>query len=240
MQSYSEWLQVAAEKKGISLSTEQLEQFALYYKRLVETNRQFNLTAITDEEGVYIKHFYDSLIVATEVPFNNIGSMIDIGTGAGFPGIPLKIAFPHLQLVLLDSLQKRISFMIGVVEELGLKDVQLIHGRAEEVGHHKNVRERFDLATARAVARLNVLAEYCLPFVKVGGYFVAMKGKEVNEEIIEAQGALQKLGGGNISSHTCFLPNEHGERNILLVHKKGKTPKAYPRRPGTPSRNPLR
>ncbi len=240
MQSYSEWLRIEAEKKGILLSTEQLEQFALYFKRLVETNRQFNLTAITDEEGVYIKHFYDSLIVATQVPFNNIDSMIDIGTGAGFPGIPLKIAFPHLRLVLLDSLQKRISFMTGVVEELGLKDVRLIHGRAEEVGNQKNERERFDLATARAVARLNVLAEYCLPFVKVGGYFVAMKGKEVKAEITEAQGALQKLGGGDLSVHRSLLPKEYGERNLLLVHKKRKTPKTYPRRPGTPSRNPLR
>lgn len=195
MQSYSEWLRIEAEKKGILLSTEQLEQFALYFKRLVETNRQFNLTAITDEEGVYIKHFYDSLIVATQVPFNNIDSMIDIGTGAGFPGIPLKIAFPHLRLVLLDSLQKRISFMTGVVEELGLKDVRLIHGRAEEVGNQKNERERFDLATARAVARLNVLAEYCLPFVKVGGYFVAMKGKEVKAEITEAQGGPSEIRG---------------------------------------------
>lgn len=237
---YSHWLRQESQRIEIPLSSKQLEQFSYYYKRMVETNRQFNLTAITEEEEVYIKHFYDSLTLATKVPFTQIQSMIDVGTGAGFPGIPLKIAFPHLRLVLLDSLQKRISFLTELVEELGLPDVQLIHGRAEEVGHQSDLREAFDLATARAVAKLNVLAEYCMPFVSVYGYFVAMKGKDVQEEIAEAQPALQRLGRGKLSTHAHLLPKGHGERHLLLVRKGAKTPKNYPRRPGIPTRKPLR
>jgi 16S rRNA (guanine527-N7)-methyltransferase len=235
----SQLLREQAAPLGITLTDEQLDQFAMYYERLVEKNRVMNLTAITQRDDVYIKHFYDSLLLAAVVPIDQINSLIDVGTGAGFPGIPLKIAFPHLRVVLLDSLNKRVSFLAELVRELRLDKVETIHGRAEEWGRRTGYREAFDLATARAVAKLNVLAEYCLPFVRVGGSFVAMKGPDVTEEQREGKTALQRLGGGEIADHPFTLPKEKGTRHLLVIPKRANTPKAYPRKPGTPAKQPI-
>lgn len=237
---YRNWLGgQAREYLGLELNGEQLDQFGRYYQRLVEGNRRLNLTAITEEKDVYIKHFYDSLTLTVRLPVTQLESVIDVGTGAGFPGIPLKIAFPHLQVVLLDSLNKRISFLQQLTEELGLTGVECVHGRAEEVARRRQYRESFDLATARAVAWLNVLAEYCLPFVRVGGWFTAMKGPDISEEIEESNRAVEKLGGADVDPVSLSLPQGLGERHLLMIRKESPTPKTYPRKPGTPSRKPI-
>jgi 16S rRNA (guanine527-N7)-methyltransferase len=171
---------------------------------------------------------------------DEVETLIDVGTGAGFPGIPLKIVFPHLRVVLLDSLRKRVDFLKDLIRELGLDQVEAIHGRAETVARESVYREQFDLATARAVARLPVLAEYCLPFVRVGGWFVAMKGPEAGKELEEAEGALRKLGGGDVSKEDLLLPAGKGERKLLIIRKQSPTPASYPRRPGIPVKQPLR
>jgi 16S rRNA (guanine527-N7)-methyltransferase len=233
------WLRDEVKKWDISLSKQQLTQFARYYELLVETNKVMNLTAITEPREVYVKHFYDSLTLARVLDLTRISNVIDVGTGAGFPGIPLKIAFPHLRLVLLDSLKKRVGFLQEVTDRLGLEQVECLHGRAEEVGKRKGYRQAFDLATARAVARLNVLAEYCLPFVKVEGHFVAMKGPAVEEEMHEAKRALHVLGKTTLEQVTFELPEGMGMRNILICKKRDQTPKNYPRKAGTPARQPL-
>ncbi|MGA9173762.1 MAG: 16S rRNA (guanine(527)-N(7))-methyltransferase RsmG [Thermoactinomyces sp.] len=239
MRENGEWLRQEVSEWGLTLTDEQLRQFDEYFKRIVETNKVMNLTAITEPREVYIKHFYDSLLLAKSLDMNTIGSMIDVGTGAGFPGIPLKIAFPHLQLVLLDSLKKRVQFLRETGDALGLKQVECIHGRAEDFAKRKEYRQSFELATARAVARLNVLAEYCLPFVKVGGYFISMKGPSVDEEITEAKRALFLLGKTTIEKVEFQLPEGMGTRNILIMKKRDQTPKAYPRKAGTPAKQPL-
>ncbi|MBA4549981.1 16S rRNA (guanine(527)-N(7))-methyltransferase RsmG [Thermoactinomyces intermedius] len=236
---WGSWLQQETAEWDIHLSHEQLRQFHRYYELLVEKNKVMNLTAITEEKEVYIKHFYDSLTLARVIPLNRVRSVIDVGTGAGFPGLALKIAFPHLRVVLLDSLKKRVNFLNEVVEELGLTRVECIHGRAEEFGKKKGYRQNFDLATARAVARLNVLAEYCLPFVKVGGHFIAMKGPDVKEEMEEAGKALHTLGKTTLEVKQFRLPEEMGTRSLLWMKKRDHTPKAYPRKAGTPAKQPL-
>jgi len=223
----------------LSLTEQQLEQFAKYMDQLLTTNRQMNLTSITEPFEVYGIHFYDSLTLVTMVSMERIQSVIDIGTGAGFPGIPLKIAFPHLQVVLLDSLQKRVSFLQQVIRQLGLSDIQCIHGRAEEWGRNQKYREQFDLVTARAVAKLNVLTEYCLPYVRVGGSFVAMKGAEVEEELAQAQRAFSLLGDASYQQKRLTLTNQLGQRVLIRIDKKRKTPKSYPRRAGIPKKQPL-
>jgi 16S rRNA (guanine527-N7)-methyltransferase len=236
---HRQWLESAAAELGIPLQPHQLAQFARYYERLVEVNKTMNLTAITEEKDVYIKHFYDSLTLAPLLPAESIQSLIDVGTGAGFPGIPLKIAFPHIRLTMLDSLNKRVTFLRELAEDLGLEGVEAVHGRAEEAGRQPRFRESFDVATARAVARLNVLSEYCMPFVRVGGIFAAMKGADVLEEISEAQSAISRLGGGSIRDELLSLPEGKGDRHILLVQKNKPTPKKYPRRPGIPAKQPI-
>ncbi|SDX28035.1 16S rRNA (guanine527-N7)-methyltransferase [Marininema mesophilum] len=235
-----EWLQEeAASQLNVDLNERQLDQFETYLTHLLEVNQHMNLTAITDKKEVYIKHFYDSLALATHVNMKEISSIIDVGTGAGFPGLALKIAFPEIRLVLLDSLQKRISFLKGVAETCGLKDVEAVHGRAEETGQNTLYREKFDLATARAVAKLNVLSEYCLPFVRLDGFFAAMKGPDIQEELSLGKKAVVKLGGTITETHTLSLPEEMGDRSIILVKKGSSTPKSYPRKAGTPQRKPL-
>jgi 16S rRNA (guanine527-N7)-methyltransferase len=234
------WLKSAVQSWGLHLTEKQLDQFARYYEILIETNKVMNLTAITEIHEVYVKHFYDSLTLSKVVSMNQIGSTIDIGTGAGFPGIPLKIAFPHIRLVLLDSLKKRINFLQEVVNQLGLEDVECIHGRAEEWGHRQGYRESFDLVTARAVAKLNVLAEYCLPFAKVGGYFIAMKGAAALEELSEAKQALGILGKAKVKEFSFHLPEEMGERHLLIINKHKSTPKMYPRKAGIPTKQPIK
>lgn len=236
----SHWLQErVAQDLQIQLNDQQLKQFAQYYELLITTNQKFNLTAITEEREVYIKHFYDSLTLAKVLTFDQLHSLIDIGTGAGFPGIPLKIAFPHLKVVLMDSLQKRVRFLQTVVTQLGLQHVTCLHGRAEDMGHETAYRQQFDLATARAVAKLNVLAEYCLPFVKVGGHFIAMKGSSVREEIEQARNGLKRLGNATYQVNSFMLPENKGERKIIHVKKRNSTPKSFPRKAGTPKRQPL-
>lgn len=228
--------QVLAEN-GINLNENQLAQYDRYWELLVEWNKKMNLTGITEKEEVYLKHFYDSLTLALNFDMNQIQTMCDVGSGAGFPGIPLKIAFPHLKLTIVDSLNKRILFLDTVVEELGLTDVKPVHARAEEYIEYN--RETFDLATARAVARLNMLAELCLPFVKIGGVFVAMKGASGKEELSEAAVGLKTLGGQIKAEITLQLPEEESQRAIIVVEKVKATPKKYPRAFGQIKKRPL-
>ncbi|MGD7053657.1 16S rRNA (guanine(527)-N(7))-methyltransferase RsmG [Sutcliffiella horikoshii] len=227
------------EEKGISLSSQQLSQFDTYYKLLVEWNEKMNLTAITDEEEVYLKHFYDSITASFYVDLNQELSLCDVGAGAGFPSIPLKICFPNLKVTIVDSLNKRITFLQNLANELGLKNVHFVHDRAETFGKNADYREKFDLVTARAVARLSVLSELCLPLVKEGGMFVPMKAAAASDELEKGKKALQILGGKLERVHSFSLPLEESERNILIINKIKSTPKKYPRKPGTPNKQPL-
>ena len=201
------------------LDDEMLQRFEIYFKLLVEWNEKMNLTAITDEHGVAVKHFADSL---------TLYNFVDVGTGAGFPGVVLKIARPDIKLTLLDSLNKRLTFLDTVLNDTGL-DSELVHSRAEEGGKNKFYREKFDIAVSRAVARLNVLCEYCLPYVRVGGLFVAMKGPNADEELDGAENALKLLGGKVEKVHKFNLPCDEGERTIIVIKKVKPTPKQYPR-----------
>lgn len=226
-------------QQGIQLSGAQLEQFEIYYKELVEWNEKMNLTAITDREQVYLKHFYDSLTLPGYLDLTRVETMADIGAGAGFPSVPIKIVYPHLKLTIIDSLNKRIGFLQHLIQQLGLEQVICIHGRAEEAGRNPNLRDRFDLVTARAVARLNVLNELCLPFAKVGGIFAAMKGAQSAEELEEAKASIRLLQAQLVCVHTFELPVELAERNIVVLAKQASTPAKYPRKPGTPAKEPL-
>ncbi|WNQ11499.1 16S rRNA (guanine(527)-N(7))-methyltransferase RsmG [Paenibacillus aurantius] len=223
----------------ITVNDRQLEQFAIYYRELVSWNEKMNLTGITELEQVYLKHFFDSLSLSFYVPLGEVSRLADIGSGAGFPSIPLKIMFPHLQVTIVDSLNKRIGFLTHLVKELGLENVQCIHGRAEEVARQPEHRDRYDLVTARAVARLNVLNEFCLPFVRKGGLFAAMKGSDPTDEIQEARFSMKELKGEWMGDHRLTLPVEQAERHILLIRKIADTPRKYPRKPGTPLKTPL-
>jgi 16S rRNA (guanine527-N7)-methyltransferase len=227
------------EEKGISLSPQQLEQFETYYKLLVEWNEKMNLTAITEKEEVYLKHFYDSITAAFHYDLSKPYSICDVGAGAGFPSIPLKICFPNLKVTIVDSLQKRITFLNHLAAELGLENVAFYHDRAETFGKKEGIRESFDIVTARAVARLSVLSELCMPLVKVGGTFIAMKGAAAQEEIENGTHAVQVLGGEIQNIATFWLPFEESERNIILIEKRRKTPKKYPRKPGMPNKLPI-
>ncbi|MFA6076310.1 MAG: 16S rRNA (guanine(527)-N(7))-methyltransferase RsmG [Negativicutes bacterium] len=226
---------------GIELTDKQLQQFNRYYELLIEWNEKINLTAITEPADVAVKHFVDSLTVAELLPTTNNQPLclIDVGSGAGFPGIPLKIIYPQLKLTLLDSLNKRLKFLQTIIDELELTDVILIHGRAEEVGRAKNQRECYDIAVARAVARLNVLCELCLPFVKRQGLFIAQKGAAANNELLEAEQAIKLLGGKFEQSVEVKLPGLNDLRSLIVIKKIKNTPDAYPRQAGTPERKPL-
>ena len=224
---------------GLELSDVQLEQYRTYFQWLVEWNEKMNLTAITDEEGVYFKHFYDSMTLLSVPQFRREGTLLDVGAGAGFPSLPVKIAAPDLNVTILDSLNKRIGFLNELVAALGLTNTKAVHGRAEDFGKQPGWRDGYDQVTARAVARLNVLAEFCLPYVKVGGHFFAMKGPDAENEVSEAKKAVDVLGGRVVDIVTTTLPNEAGTRNIIVVEKIKATPKPYPRKAGTPSKNPL-
>ncbi|WP_047153318.1 16S rRNA (guanine(527)-N(7))-methyltransferase RsmG [Aneurinibacillus tyrosinisolvens] len=232
-------LQQLAAEHAIVLSELQLEQFELYYSLLVQWNEKMNLTGITEREQVYEKHFYDSITPAFYFDFTAAQSIIDVGSGAGFPGIPLKICFPSLKLTILDSLNKRLVFLQEVVNRLGLQDVSFVHSRAEDAGQDKKYREAFDIATARAVARMNVLSELCLPFVKPNGFFIVMKGSNVEEELTEAKKAIKVLGARTQKVESLYLPEEEAERNIIMIRKQEKTPNTYPRKAGTPVKKPL-
>lgn len=237
--SFSGMLSEVAAEYGISLSERQLGQFETYFHLLAEWNEKINLTAITEPEEVAVKHMIDSLSCYNQAVFLPGCSLIDVGTGAGFPGVPLKILRPDIKLTLLDSLNKRVAFLQELVQKLELTDVKCIHARAEEAGRNAGLRERFDIAASRAVARLNVLAELCLPFVKVGGCFIALKGAQYQEEAAEAQRAATMLGGQVSEVRAVRLPRLPDIRGIIYISKHKATPAAYPRRAGTPEKKPL-
>ena len=237
--SFAEILKNAAEEYGISLSDTQLQQFDRYQELLVEWNQKMNLTALTEPKDVAIKHMIDSVSVYDEKWFSEGMSVIDVGTGAGFPGLPLKILCPSLKVTLLDSLNKRVKFLETVVSELGLSDIVCVPARAEEAARQKQYREKFDAVVSRAVARLPILAEYDLPFVRVGGFFAAMKGAKYEEEAEEAKKAVKLLGGGEPVLREIKLPELEDKRGIIYIRKEKKTPSVYPRKAGTPEKNPI-
>lgn len=233
-----ELLKTSAEKMGIELSQNQLEKFDLYKKLLLEWNEKMNLTAITDDEGIAIKHFADSISVMPLIENKN-ASLIDVGTGAGFPGIPLKIANDGFKVTLLDSLNKRITFLEEVKKELGITNLECIHSRAEDGGRNADLREKFDYCVSRAVARLSVLSEYCMPFVAVGGHFISLKGPDAAEELTEAQKAISVLGGKVEKVVEITIPESDLKHCAVVIKKIKSTPKAYPRKAGTAAKKPL-
>lgn len=234
-----QFTEMIAQNWQIDLTDKQLEQFDRYYDLLTTWNGKINLTAITDQSEVYEKHFYDSLSLTAVMDLSQVSTIMDVGAGAGFPSIPLKIVFPHLKVTIVDSLNKRITFLKELSDDLGLEDVTLIHQRAEDAGQDPLLREKFDLVTARAVARLNVLAELCLPFARVSGHFAALKGAKAQEEELMAQKAITVIGGKVAKSVSLTLPSDHSDRDIILIEKVKKTPRKYPRQAGKPNRNPI-
>lgn len=239
MDSVQAWLREQAEAIGISLNEGQLEQFELYFRLLVEWNEKMNLTGITERAAVYEKHFYDSLTVSLASDLRGERALADIGSGAGFPSIPLKIAFPQLKITIVDALAKRIRFLEEVASSLKLDGVACIHGRAEDIARLPAHRDRYDVVTARAVARLAGLNELCLPFVRDGGLFVAMKGSDLTEEIEESRYSIKQLNGELQEAKRLELPIERSERHLVLIRKVRPTPKPYPRKAGIPLKTPL-
>lgn len=227
------------EKINITLSNKQVEQFLKYYELLVEWNSFMNLTAITDFDEVCKKHFVDSVSLIKAMDLTKEMSVIDIGTGAGFPGIPLKIVFPNLKITLLDSLNKRIKFLDTVIEELALANINTLHGRAEDFAKPGKLRETYDLCVSRAVANLSTLSEYCLPYVKVGGFFISYKSEKIEEESEAAKKAISILGGKVKDQVAFHLPDSDIYRNLYMIEKVKETNKKYPRKAGLPSKEPL-
>lgn len=227
------------ESLGILLNEKQFEQFVIFYEMLIEKNKVMNLTAITEWEDVVQKHFLDSLAIVRAFNLRDINSLIDVGTGAGFPGIPLKIAFPHIKTTLIDSINKRVNFMREVISSCGLKEIELIHSRAEDLAKNSDYREQFDICVSRAVANLNSLSEYCLPFVKVGGCFISYKSGEAENEIAAAKDAVKLLGGKERKIEKFQLPDSNISRSLVVIDKIKPCSKKYPRRAGMPTSNPL-
>lgn len=223
--------------KNINVTKEQLNQFEIYFSTLVDYNERVNLTSITDREGVYLKHFFDSLTVLTEYELNEGSNLCDVGAGAGFPSIPLKIIRPDLNVTIIDALGKRIDFLNFLIKELNLEGIQAKHARAEE--YAKEHRETFDVVTGRAVARLNILAELCMPLVKVKGEFIALKGSSGEEEVSEAKRAITQLGGRVNKTIDFELPFEGGQRSLIIIEKNVSTPLKYPRNYGQIKKKPL-
>lgn len=224
---------------NIPYSSEIENKFIKYRDLLKEWNQKINITSIEDDEEIYVKHFLDSVLLLDSESLNESKSIIDVGTGGGFPGYPLKIANDNYKITLLDSLRKRIDFLAEVAKELKLENVEFIHGRAEDFGQNKNCRERFDICVSRAVAPLNVLCEYCLPFVKVGGYFAAYKSENISPEILSSENAIKKLGGKVREIKEINLPGTDIVRIIVIIEKSEPTNTKYPRKAGKPSKDPL-
>lgn len=224
---------------GVTLDDHQINQFITYYKMLVEWNEVMNLTAITEYDDVLKKHFVDSLSLIKAYDVSRKAKVIDVGTGAGFPGLALKIAYPSLQITLLDSLNKRIQFLNSVIEQLGLTGVDTVHGRAEDFAKPDKLREKYDLCVSRAVANLSTLSEYCLPFVREGGLFISYKSEKISEEIEKAGKAISTLGGKVEGQVEFILPESDIYRNLFIIKKVKKTPSKYPRKAGLPSKEPL-
>ena len=237
MKEQKEYIIQRFSEASFSLTDVQAEQFLEYYRRLIETNRVMNLTAITEFEDVVEKHFLDSVLAARYFDFSSAQSLIDVGTGAGFPGIPLKILYPQLQVVLLDSLRKRVDFLQGIVDNLKLCSVEAVHGRAEEIGRDARFRESFDVCVSRAVANLSTLSEYCTPFLKTGGVFISYKSGTADEEAEKAAGAIKKLGCRRVKTEKYSL-GEAG-RSLIFIERAERLGSQYPRKAGIPAKKPL-
>ena len=240
MTAFEEILAARVAEAGIPLTAEQIGQFSVYHEMLLDWNTRMNLTALTAPEDVAVKHIIDSLTAYDAARFDGARTLIDVGTGAGLPGIPLAVYAPHLTVTLLDSLNKRVRFLTEVTRAMNLENVRCIHARAEEAARAKEHRAHYDIAVSRAVARMPVLLEYTLPFVRVGGSVLALKGRAYAEEAAEARGAAVRLGGGAITVRPVQLPGLDDVRAILAVRKERPTPKAYPRRAGQPEQHPLK
>lgn len=232
------WLTQQLSTHGIELSDKQQQQFQTYYQMLVEWNEKMNLTSITEEHEVYLKHFYDSIATSFYTDLTKELTICDVGAGAGFPSIPLKIIFPNLKVTIVDSLNKRIHFLNQLAEALELDNVSFVHDRAETYGKG-DYRASYDIVTARAVARLSVLSELCLPLVKKGGHFIALKSSKGEEELEEARFGIGVLGGKVLDTISYELPEDAGERQMIIIDKRSQTPKKYPRKPGAPNKSPL-
>lgn len=229
--------QIAA--MGITPSDEQCEQLYTYFEMLVDWNTRMNLTGITEFNDVVIKHFADSAAIARTDLMTQVKSLIDIGTGAGFPGMVLKILYPEVKVTLLDTLNKRLIFLQAVIDELGLEEIETVHSRAEDYVKKPGIRESYDLCVSRAVADLRVLSEYCMPYVKIGGYFVPYKSGTVDEECKNAEKTVKTLGGKPCGVNKFELPENSGARSLVIIKKTLNTPKKYPRKAGTPAKDPL-
>lgn len=239
--SQEKWIEFDEKIKQLNLTCDdhQKEQFEAYYELLVEWNSFMNLTAITEWDEVIVKHFVDSVALGSRMDLHKEMTVIDVGTGAGFPGIPLKIMFPELQVVLLDSLNKRVKFLNEVIDRLGLEGITAVHSRAEDGARKAEYRDHFDLCVSRAVANLSTLSEYCLPYVKVGGQFISYKSGDVMEELSASKKAINVLGGKQKDCIKLDLPGTDIHRSFVVIEKMKPTPKAYPRKAGTASKNPI-
>ena len=238
MQDKIKFIREKFEVLDVSIQDDTLEKYIKYYEMLIEKNKVMNLTSITEFEDVVVKHFLDSLLIIKNIDLKNINNVIDIGTGAGFPGLPLKILFPDLNVVLMDSLNKRIKFLQEVIDELQLENINVLHSRAEDLARKEEHREKYDLVVSRAVANLSTLSEYCLPFTKVDGAFISYKSNNIDDEVDKSKKAV-KILGGNIKEIKYTKLDDETERAFVIIDKIKNTPKKYPRKAGTPTSEPL-